>query len=233
MLRLTIPVRLLVWGLSACAILIVAAGIILIAVKFVYHHDYLLGFAPRFDLDGENSVPAWFSSIILFLSSCLLLLSGFLDRQRSSCRFPYWIGLAAIFLALSLDESASFHEAVSGILQSKFHTTGFLTWPWVIPGAVFAGAVALISRRFLIQLPSTTRESFLAAGAVYCAASMGGDMVGAGLDRLGLAYHAAYVIEESGEMLGVLLFIRALLHYLAAEAGSFELHLHGGPRRPE
>lgn len=63
-----------------------------------------------FDLDAEQSVPAWFSSLQLFVVGALFLIAA---RERDAlrpalARLLRLLGLG--FLFLSLDEAASLHE---------------------------------------------------------------------------------------------------------------------------
>ena len=61
-----------------------------------------------FDVDEEDSVPAWYSASALLLASVLRLL---ISQRKRADRDPwvrYWCGLSLAFAALSLDEIAGF-----------------------------------------------------------------------------------------------------------------------------
>jgi hypothetical protein len=87
----------------------------------IYALDMLHGIGWRlhvlFDLDGEGTVPAWFSSMQLFLIGLLFLMSGRNDEKQKiiSRAFLYLIGFGFVFL--SMDEGAGFHERVSTLLK--------------------------------------------------------------------------------------------------------------------
>jgi len=69
------------------------------------------------DLDGEANIPAWFSSIQLFMVGALLLLirRGGNARYLPSRLFQRIVGLG--FLFFSLDEVAMIHERITESLK--------------------------------------------------------------------------------------------------------------------
>jgi len=83
------------------------------------------------DVDSEDSLFTWLSTILLFLSS---LLAFVLASNGNDA--PQWRGIGAILLAMSVDEMASLHEKLSGVLSSLLTTSGPFFFAWVIPAAV-------------------------------------------------------------------------------------------------
>jgi len=81
-------------------------------LAFAYLGNILLGHPFRFlthmiDLDGEANLPAWHSSIKLFLLALLLAFFGYREFKRSSDRASWrFLLMSAVFAALSLDEVA-------------------------------------------------------------------------------------------------------------------------------
>jgi hypothetical protein len=70
-----------------------------------------------FDLDGEANIPAWFSSIQLFMIGLVLLIKSLqsnLDHSFSRLFFPI---VSIGFIFLSADEMASIHEKINGMLK--------------------------------------------------------------------------------------------------------------------
>ena len=59
-----------------------------------------------FDLDAEGSVSAWFSSMQLFSVAGVAAYCALRERRRS------WWWLSGLFLYISVDETAGFHEAI-------------------------------------------------------------------------------------------------------------------------
>jgi hypothetical protein len=63
-----------------------------------------------FDLGRENTLPAWFSSILWFLCSQACYDCSVLEKRNPERL--YWRCLAAVFLFCSADEAASLHEHI-------------------------------------------------------------------------------------------------------------------------
>jgi hypothetical protein len=174
----------------------------------------------RFDVDGEMTVPAWYSALQLFL--CALLIVSIAHRSRGSRFARHWWVLAAGFVFLSLDEAASYHEAVNDKVHSLIgHGPTFI---WAIPGMIVAGIVGLLFVPFLRHLPTRTGRLFVVAGFTFVSAAAGLELVGSaiidahgGPDRddstQNLPYIAETTIEEFLEMASVALFAYALASY--------------------
>jgi len=87
----------------------------------IFAADALLGHPVRvihrqFDLDNEGNIPAWFSSVQLFVLGLVFLLKGRLSEpdRRPLRSFFYIVGAA--FLFLSMDESITLHETISRMM---------------------------------------------------------------------------------------------------------------------
>lgn len=183
--------------------------------------------ARRFTVDSEGSVPAWYSSILLLAAAALLAVAAMVAFHKRDLWWKHWSALAALFCLLSLDEAASFHESLILPLQKHFGANGFFFFAWVIPGVIFVGAVGLAFLRFVLNLDHKTRNRFIIAGALFVGGALGMEFVGgAFMDALGeehILYILAAAIEETCEMLGVTLFIIALLQHLESTVGEFRL----------
>lgn len=210
----------LVLAAVACALAVVGA--------FVNVYIYQIAASPeadlarvlaRFDLGHEPSIPAWFSANLLLLDGAMLLVTGF-AAVRAGERFAvHWLVLGAIFVALSADEAALFHEMLDTALAAAIDRAGFtrggvFLFPWVVAGALFGLAVALAYARFLLHLPVRVAALFVGSGALYVGGAVGMELAssqaisGFGLDSL--AHTATQTVEESMEMAGAILFFFAL-----------------------
>jgi hypothetical protein len=167
-------------------------------------------------VDGEANLPAWFSAALLLCCAFLLAVVGSAHKQEGGRVFP-WGLLSLLFLLLSLDEVAQLHELSIRPLREHFQVTGFLYYPWIIPAGVCVSTLAIGYCGFLAALPGRTRWLFLAAGAIYLGGALGleavsGEMASVYSER-SPAYHAVTTLEELLEMMGLVLFIYALLDY--------------------
>lgn len=170
----------------------------------------------RFNLDNEASIPTWFSSMVLLAASAALAVIAAHKRAAHDRFARHWIGLAVIFLLLSVEEIATFHELLSARMGS-LHLTGFLSFAWVIPAGCFVLLFALAYLRFLLHLPAPFRVLFVVSGVVYVFGAVGMEMIGGEIKQTwgvhGL-YYLCVMVEEGCEMLGASLFVFTQLKYL-------------------
>ncbi len=205
--------------LTAVVVWLLLAHVSTHFVKYVLHHDTQLGLLRLFDLDGENNIPTWYASSALLL--CAVLLAGIgLYKMRASDRYAsHWLGLAIIFLYLSVDEAASIHEKTGGPLKAMFNLDGYLSFAWVIPYGTLVVIIGLAYLRFLASLPRGTRYQFILAGTLYIGGGLGVETVGANEYSLNgrntMMYWNLYTLEESLEMFGIVVFIYSLLSYMS------------------
>lgn len=70
-----------------------------------------------FDLNGEATIPSWFSSLqILCIALVFLIISQHIKRHQLAFR-RFIILLSLIFIFLSMDEAASIHEQITNVLR--------------------------------------------------------------------------------------------------------------------
>ena len=80
--------------------------------------------------------------------------------------------------------------------------------------------------RFLLRIPPQTRNLIVLGGLFYVTGAIGIELVGSGLwaddaaDR-GWEYYALVAVEETFEMLGVAIFLYALMLYCARQGFRF------------
>jgi hypothetical protein len=175
--------------------------------------------ARQFDVAEEGNLTAWFSALLLFGGAVLCAAVATGVRQRGERDAGWWWAMAAGFVYLSLDEAAALHEIVIGPIGRATDASGFLKYAWIIVAVPAVVIVFLIFLGFLRRLPSKTRNAFLIAGAVFLAGAvvveaLGGEamdsgLVGHGVNRLFVS------VEECLENVGAVLFIAAVLRYMA------------------
>lgn len=180
------------------------------------------------DVNEENSVPTWFSSSLLLLCSVLLVAIASAAKRLGERDALWWAALSVIFVLLSLDETASFHESATELLRSLLHTGGLLYYAWVIPGGACVFVFGLAYLGFLFRLPTKTRWLFIASGALYVSGALGSEMLNGLWASLhgesNLTYSALVTVEEFLEMSGAILFLYALMLY----AGNLQELRKGG-----
>lgn len=162
-----------------------------------------------FDLDGEGSLGAWFSSFTLLGASVLSLIVLLVRRQRMDDyhgRYRVWFWAALLFFVMSVDEAASLHEGfkemMTGLIGYRLAGDGSL-W-WVIAYGLFGGVIGL---RVVLDL-RRCRGAFtsLALAAVSYAAAVVVQLEWV-LAQLGAQ---AVMVEEGLEMGGNLFLLLGL-----------------------
>ena len=189
---------------------------------FVYRGIDFVGLTSlinSFDVDLENSIPTWYNSQILFLCAAVLYLIFTFKRTSTERYTLHWLGLTLIFLAFSIDEIVSFHESIVGpFMRRAFNLSGILYFGWVVPAAILIVVFAIAYFRFFINLPSRTRLLFFLSALLYIGGALGVELLGGYyFDAHGpnnITYAAITTVEEVAEMIGVVLFLYALVGYL-------------------
>ena len=202
------------------------AHIALLITRFYFGSSFGLAL---FDLDNEKNIPTLFSSVALLFCSGLLWIIALSKRKENSTGFLYWVGLAAIFIFLSIDETATIHEQFNDPIRSTLNTSGFLSYAWVIPYMILVGILFLAYLKFIISLPKKTRFLFIIAGTIYVGGAIGLELLGNyHFDLYGendVKYLVFSSIEEVLEMTGIVVFIYALMSYISTELEGVQLRI--------
>lgn len=191
-------------------------------------------FTGLFDLDGEGNIPAFYSSFMLL--DCAGLLGLIAATQKQSRDFRQWRFLAFVFLYLAADELLSIHEIfIIPDLRDALHLPAAFDHIWVIPGTILVGLLVFKYLGFLRRLPQETSRLFILAGLIYVGGALGMEF----LSDVWLPFPRedifawqfltaiyAVIIEEVLEMLGLLVFIYALLKYLKRLETRLRLNFH-------
>ena len=212
----------------ACTL--VAASVTGQVMKYIFGHPTIYGLVPLFNVSQEQNIPSLFSVLLLISCSILLSLIFYLHRKQETGLNMYWATLATGFGYLAIDEFTELHENV-GILFKPLigiYSHGLLYFSWVIPAMALMIFLAIFYSRFLFKLPKATRISFIIAGLIYITGLLGIEMLGGHYHELhgkeNLTYNLISTLEESLEMLGLILFIRALLDYLSAHFSEISIN---------
>ncbi|MEO1910162.1 MAG: hypothetical protein ABGX10_07040 [Paracoccus sp. (in: a-proteobacteria)] len=114
-----------------------------------------------FDLDGEVSIPTWYSSSQLLVSG-LFILAALRFRRVTSPRLGFYllVGLGLIFL--SADEASSIHEKLTPLSAKYAHFVPLIRGnqgAWItIYGIIFA-FIVVINYKNIVQMWLNYRKS--------------------------------------------------------------------------
>ncbi|HEY9734964.1 MAG TPA: hypothetical protein V6D06_01735 [Trichocoleus sp.] len=180
--------------------------------------DYPVGY--RFlDVDSEQNIPTWYTSKLLLACAALLALIALTKiRNRAPYRY-HWAFLAVIFAGLSLDEAIGLHEELIEPMQAAFNLSGIWYFGWVLPAIAGLVVLAFAYLKFFRDLPVRSRRLFFLAAGVYLGGALGMEMVNGSIlsgsgGTVTSLYNAFTGLEEFLEMVGINIFVYALLSYL-------------------
>lgn len=198
-------------------------------IAIVFDKPRQLGLRALFDLDGDYSVPGFFSAAALLIASGLAVLASQHTPARESRIRLGWRLMGIIMAFLAFDEMFTIHESIGRATRIGYDLPGGFHYGWVIPYVVLMAVAGVIFILFLRQLPHTTCRALLVAGAVFVAGAVGLEVLGGYVaarhpDDTTLLLVEVF-FEETAEMVGVALFNRATLNYLADLAGGPESRL--------
>jgi hypothetical protein len=173
-------------------------------------------FAATFNINREANVPTLYSTLAILGCAVLLHVIAGVEREGGGRWSRHWRLMSVIFVGLAADEFLVFHE----VINHRLHLPVF-TWSWIAVGIVFVIAVGLIFFRMIQQLPSPTRGLFMLAALIYLGGAIVMETVASqhiaewGYDSL--IYALCVTAEEFLEMIGIVVFIYALLSYLTQD----------------
>ena len=209
----------------------VAQALLLIIIALVLASTIgrLTGHERIFLLNAEANIPTWYSSTALLISAILLAFITWVKRETADPYWRHWFFLVLIFFYLAVDEAATIHESLNE-LQEILGTSGFLRYAWIIPAGIGVIILTILYWRFLFSLPVRTRTLCFIAGGLFIGGALGLEAVGGFLSERyannSLPHILVTTTEETLEMLGVAVFIYALLDHLRAEIATADLHIH-------
>ncbi|PIG92691.1 hypothetical protein [Gloeocapsopsis sp. IPPAS B-1203] len=190
-----------------------------------FSRDFL---AELFNLNRELNIPTLYAMCLLLISSILLAVIAYAKQMRGDHLVHYWTALSILFLCLAIDEVISIHERMTMPLRSALNAGGLLYYAWIIPGAIFVLLCLLAFRKFLSYLPTKTRQLMFLAGLIFVSGAIGVEAIGGYYAHLygerNMAYAMIAGVEEFLEMLGVIVFIYALLSHVDSVMKGLSIH---------
>ena len=179
------------------------------------------------NMDREVNLPTLFSSALLLMAALLMRRLG---QSSDHIAAQDWRLLSKIFIFLALDEALQIHEIliIPG-LRHQVHPA--LASTWVVPYAALALIMLWKFRSFLGSIPRATATGLLRSGAVYVGGAIGMEMIGSFAVRSSLIrlhspwYGAITGLEETLELVGIILLIDALMRALLVQQDSVDITL--------
>lgn len=215
--------------LSGIALVVIFASVSMDILEVLDGPQQFSGFRVKFDLDQEANVPTYYSSFLLLTTAALLAMIGLVKARNGDAWSRQWNFLALGFFLLSLDETAAMHERLIRIFRDWFNPTGLFYFGWVLAAIPLLVILGVAYYRFFLSLPQATRRRLLLAVCVFLAGAIGMEMLGGWFEQTYGAQHPAEnvltTIEESLELFGVILFIHALLAYMAENIKELRLKI--------
>lgn len=235
-MHLSIPLnsRQLGLFLGAVAVLFTAGNLTNVIARLYFDVQNAFGLVRLLDVDEEQSFPTYYSVILLFTASMLLVAISAATRRVNGLHFGYWVGLAAIFLFLSIDEAVSIHELFTKPMRKIMQGSGgtLLFFAWTVPYAIVVLGIGIIYIRFLIKLPRRTAVFMVLSGALYLGGALGVEMLSGWYfmshgEQFDLGYYLLSALEEAFEMMGIIAFVWTLLDYIEKTFGPLRLEMGG------
>lgn len=221
------PLDLIIRPAGVSGMLILTVGMLTLAhitgqILLIYLPSAAVDSVARFfSLTGENNLASYFSASLLLACAVLLAIIARGERLRTGESAAHWVGLAAIFAFLSIDEGLSIHTMFNEPMQGFITALGGDGYAWMIPYGVFVALLAALYLDFLVRLPRRTRTRAVWAAVLYLGGAIGLSIVAnirlagaGGVDAIVFLYQSA---GEVLEMLGAVVFVDALLNFMSTE----------------
>ncbi|WP_127142496.1 hypothetical protein [Pelagibacterium montanilacus] len=172
-------------------------------------------------LDAELSLPAYYSSLVMLACAAIILVIGAKSRRERGGDGTHWLILGIGFVVMAIDESVSIHESLMMPVRNGLGLSGVFHYAWVVPGLIGVAALGLYFLPFLLRLPRRSAMLFVAAGGLYLGGALGVEMIGGLMEETrgkeSLGYIMSMVVEESLEIIGLSVFLCALVDHFARQ----------------
>ncbi|MEG4516660.1 MULTISPECIES: hypothetical protein [unclassified Microcoleus] len=186
--------------------------------------------AKVFNVDAERNLPTFYSCLALLFTSLLLGVIAYAKNLDTDRYKNHWKVLSFIFLYLCLDEAGQLHEKLIDPTRMLLNASGFLYFTWIVPFGFLVAIFLLSYSKFVFHLPVATRKLFVSACALYIGGAIGMELPGGYLSSTtgegGLAYALVTTLEESLEMVGIVVFIHGLISYIKTYLGGVSWNIY-------
>lgn len=171
-----------------------------------------------FDLNRDLSIPAWFSSVQLFVVGCILLVAYRGNRRKHQLPSSFLLAESLFFIFLSMDEGAAIHEQITNSARNLE-----LDWlmfkgdhgAWISVYALIGVVGGVIAFRYFRMAWRYFRDQallVLGGGVLFVVGAVGLEIVSYQLLQAGSTMHKVEgVFEEFFEMSGISIILYATL----------------------
>lgn len=216
-----VPPLVLVFGIGGLAIAVAAVGAFVVGGEW----DLL-------KVGEESNLPTWFSSIQLFVIGLVLATIALRDIERHRPETWTLAAVPLLFVLLSLDEVAMFHERIGNLIQAETGLgSGWRTGPWMFFFLPLIGLLAVVAAWQFWPYLRGRREAIRLFGVGLAAlvfAAVGLEFTANFVAEGSLAHKGLGFAEEYGEMVAATLMLWGALVVVRSEGIRLE---SGTPRR--
>ena len=189
-------------------------------------HDYVFGLRPLLDMNRERNIPTWYSCFLMIGAGLLAASIGLGHVKVKRDPQVYWFLLALLLAAMSYDEIFELHERFANVAVQREDHIDILRLSWALPGLGFAALIFLSAIGFLRRLEREIRHLVLLSGGVFVIGAIGFELLEeirglavVGPRRLDPLFVIVMTLQETLELLGISLFIYALLRHVEKTFG--------------
>jgi hypothetical protein len=223
--------------LSAIAVFLLAAHFITITLPYIFdgfEHVLVRVFFSLFFIDGEGNLPAVFSTLLFLINAALFVMvwksAGLAGDSRK-----IWLVLSIVFVFLAFDESISIHERLIDPLREALDTGGIFYYAWIIPYGIGVVLLSVFAIPVFWRMQKRIRFWFGLSAAVYLFAALGLEMISGKYlvmqnENKDIVWVLMVTLEESLELMGLILLVYALLLLLQIKYNGFSIVMPGTDR---
>jgi hypothetical protein len=211
---------------------VVLAGASLLGQYLRFFHGIDSTFE-NLDVEEEANFPTYYNTLLLLAAAFVLATIARLQRLAGDPMSTRWTVLSVIFLVLSMDEAVGIHEE-SGRLMPEIGVLGGALTGWVAPAGVAVVIAGLYFIPFFRDLRNPHRLRFAASACVYVAGAFVVELAENAMvsttNGETWRYQLVATLQEILEMVGVSLFIWALLKFIESREPLLRAAVHVGNR---
>ena len=172
----------------------------------------------KFYFDSKFNFPSFYNTLLLLMATGILYHIHLVYARKYSTEFR-WFWLSILFMLMAIEENLSVHS-ILGSLQPDYKV-------WVIFIGIALVLLAAYFGRLAYILPRKIAMGCFVSGGSYIAGAIVLQFLGShsvsNIGQWSFMHAGIATLEETLEMLGIILFIGSLLEYIKLEFHSVNL----------